>query len=89
MGNKKYYSFITGLFILTLISIWLPSPSKKEIFKHRMELKISNFHGDAGVYIKDLYNGNGYVHEEKEVFPSASCIKLPVLAELYLQSSEG
>lgn len=89
MWNKKRILFIAGLFILALISIWIPAPSKKEIFQHRMDSKINNFHGDAGVYIVDLYNGNGYTHKEKEIFPSASCIKLPVLVELYLQSHEG
>ena len=89
MWNKKSNLFIIGLFILSLISIWIPAPSKKEIFQHRMDSKINNFHGDAGVYIVDMKNGNGYTHKEKEIFPSASCIKLPVLVELYLQSYEG
>jgi len=86
---KNKAGWAIGLLLLAVVSIWIPAPSNNEIYRHRMDTKISNFHGDAGVYVVDLYNKNGYTHKEREIFPAASCIKLPVVIELYLQSQEG
>lgn len=43
----------------------------------------------VGIAVKDLRNGETFLLHEKEVFPTASSIKIFILAEVYHQAEEG
>jgi beta-lactamase class A len=47
------------------------------------------FDGVMGVEIRDLTDGREFALNADDVFPTASSIKLPLLAELYRQSQKG
>lgn len=48
-----------------------------------------HFDGAMGVVIRDLTDGKEFVINGDDIFPTASSIKLPLLAELYRQSQSG
>ena len=48
-----------------------------------------NLHGRYGFYVVRLETNQNYGLHEDEVFPSASLIKLPVIASLYLEAESG
>ncbi len=52
----------------------------------RME---KTFDGVMGVVIRDLTDGREFAVNADDIFPSASSIKLPLLAELYRESQSG
>ncbi len=43
----------------------------------------------VGIAVKDLKSGETFIVNEKEIFPTASSIKIFVLAEVYRQADEG
>ncbi len=49
----------------------------------------NGFDGAMGVVIRDLSDGREFVLNGDDIFPTASSIKLPLLAELYRQSQSG
>jgi beta-lactamase class A len=49
----------------------------------------SHFDGAMGIVIRDLTDGREYTLNADDIFPTASSIKLPMLAELYRQSQSG
>jgi len=48
-----------------------------------------HFDGAMGVVIRDLTDGKEFAINGDDIFPTASSIKLPVIAELYRQSQNG
>src|SRR3981189_242461 len=48
-----------------------------------------NLDGAMGVFILDLSTGNTIALNADEVFPTASSIKIAILAELYHQAQQG
>jgi beta-lactamase class A len=77
-----------------------PSSSATQTPLHTRELLWQNltadvaqvekqFDGVMGVVIRDLTDGHEFALNSDDVFPTASSIKLPMLAELYRQSQTG
>jgi beta-lactamase class A len=68
-------------------------PEKQRIMRTKLEETIKDvdrrLDGVVGVAILDLANGETILYHADEVFPTASAIKVPVLAELYRQAQEG
>ena len=61
-----------------------PSPVLEEIEGLTKELR-----GVYGLYVYRFEDGNGYGWHQKEVFPAASLMKLPVLLTLYQAAERG
>lgn len=57
--------------------------------EYRLRSEISLFKGTAGIVIKDMETGWKFAHNENERFPSASMVKIPIMASCYLAISEG
>jgi beta-lactamase class A len=69
-------------------------PSSKELLLwQKLESSIHNedqhLDGALGVAILDLTNGHSLLLNADEVFPTASTIKIAILAELYRQAQQG
>ena len=45
--------------------------------------------GKVGIYIKDLRNDRVWTYGENEMFPSASLVKLPIMATVFQRVQEG
>jgi beta-lactamase class A len=57
--------------------------------EQRVRQEIANFNQEAGVVIKDLSTGWEIKVNENKLFPSASMVKVPIMASYILASSRG
>jgi beta-lactamase class A len=69
------------------------TPEKQRLLRTKLEDTIKDvdrrLDGVVGVAILDLTNGETILYHADEVFPTASSIKVAVLAELYRQTQQG
>lgn len=69
------------------------TPEKQRIMRNKLEDTIKDvdrrLDGLVGVAILDLTNGETILYHADEVFPTASSIKVALLAELYRQAQQG
>ncbi len=54
-----------------------------------LERRASKFHGEAGIYIKDLKTSQVISIQPSKLFPSASLVKVPIMAACYQAQQEG
>jgi len=70
-----------------------PAQEKEQILWQKLEATITDVDGHLdgvlGVAILDLSTGQKYLLHADEVMPTASSIKIAILAELYLQAQQG
>jgi beta-lactamase class A len=69
-----------------------PSPTAAELkakFDHRLQAIAAHVDGVMGYAVLDLTSGDRFVHLDREVFPTASTIKLAIVYELFKQADEG
>ena len=70
-----------------------PSQEKEQVLWQKLEATISgvyrNLDGVLGVALLDLMTGQKYFLHADEVLPTASSIKIAILAELYHQAQQG
>jgi len=75
------------------LSAQQPLPSKERILFQKLEAAIretdKSLDGVLGVYVLDLTTGNSIASNADEVFPTASTIKIAILAELFHQAQQG
>ena len=68
-------------------------PQKEHLLLQKLDATIQaesrNLDGILGVYILDLATGNTIASNADEIFPTASTIKIAILAELFLQAQQG
>jgi len=50
---------------------------------------VQSFRGDVGVYVKHLPSGNEITIQADSVFPSASMVKVPIMARIFELMSDG
>ena len=94
---KRILAFV----FLTVTSFGAPPPAtaqqnpqeKEQILWQKLEATVNevdrNLDGVLGVAILDLATGKKYFLHADEVFPTASSIKIAILAELYHQVQQG
>lgn len=83
----KYWEKINSPTIISTVPKELkfdPSPVLEEIGNLTKDLW-----GTYGVYVYQLTDGNKYGVNEKEIFPAASLMKLPLIAGLYQEAEAG
>ena len=51
--------------------------------------KIAGFRGEAGIMVKDLQTGWTFLHNEDQLFPAASLIKIPIMVACFKAAREG
>ncbi|MCX5707559.1 MAG: class A beta-lactamase-related serine hydrolase [Candidatus Omnitrophica bacterium] len=64
------------------------SAAWKEL-KNSLANKARLFHGDAGIIIEDLNTGWQFSLNKDKLFPSASIVKIPIMAACFQAASEG
>ena len=57
----------------------LSAQKKDKALQRKVEEMIAGYHGDVGVYIKNLKNGKTVAINADTVFPTASMVKVPIL----------
>ncbi|MCM8801051.1 MAG: class A beta-lactamase-related serine hydrolase [Candidatus Omnitrophica bacterium] len=60
-----------------------------QVLKKKIEEEISRFKGEAGIVIKDLDTGWEIAFNKEKLFPSASLVKIPIMAGCFLAIEEG
>ncbi len=65
------------------------SDELKQKFAHRAEEIAARVDGVMGFAIVDLTSGERFAHLDREIFPTASTIKLAIVYELFKQVEEG
>jgi len=70
-----------------------PNPQKEQLLWQKLESSIRSedqrLDGVLAVALKDLSNDHSFFLNADEVFPTASTIKIAILAELYRQAQQG
>jgi beta-lactamase class A len=64
-------------------------PSDWQVFTAAIQRRAQRFNGLAGYVVKDLRTGRVVEYNAAELFPSASLIKLPILAAAFQAAEEG
>jgi beta-lactamase class A len=66
-----------------------PPPRKWQELETNIRLSLRDFQGEIGFVIKDLQSGRTIVHNPDKRFPSASMVKIPIMAACYKAAEEG
>ncbi len=83
--------FFSGLLALGVIGCAnLKSPAQDTgDLTNKLEDLTENFHGEVGVYVKNLKTGQEISINAEMLFPTASMIKVPILLTLFSQIERG
>jgi beta-lactamase class A len=86
-------SLLISLFVSSATQAQQPPPQKELILWQKLESSIrtedQHLDGIFGIAIEDLSNGHAFLLNADETFPTASTIKIAILAELYRQAQQG
>ncbi len=66
-----------------------PAPQPDAVLHARLDSLVQGFRGDVGIYVRHLPTGREAALDADEVFPSASLIKVPILAALFDRIERG
>jgi len=69
--------------------MWTTNANKWSEMTSRLQRAAEKFPGRMGVYIKDLKTGEEWGYHADELFPSASLIKVPIMASVTRKIKEG
>lgn len=70
-------------------SEWATNTEKWREMAARLTKEAQKFPGRMGVYIKDLRTGEEFSYHADELFPSASLVKVPIMASVVRKIKEG
>lgn len=73
---------------LTAQSQW-PAVKRDQALEAKLHALASAVQGDVGIYVRHLKSGRGAVIRADELFPTASMIKVPILATLFDRMQQG
>src|SRR5882724_9649346 len=90
--NRTLFLFLAFCFSETL-SAQQTLPPKEQLLFQKLDSTIQaesrNLDGVLGAYVLDLATGNTIASNADETFPTASTIKIAILAELFHQAQQG
>jgi beta-lactamase class A len=66
-----------------------PPANKWQDLETNLQRSLRDFQGEIGFVIKDLQSGRVLVHNPDRAFPSASMVKIPIMAACYKAAEEG
>src|SRR6476469_6390694 len=82
-ANRKYFMRLVSALLLVLLTFSKPHAQKSD--KHltkQIQTLIQNFHGEVGVYVKNLKTGKIVALNADTLFPTASMVKVPILISI-------
>ena len=65
------------------------APHPDRLLTRRLEALTQGFHGEVGIYVRNLRTNAEVAIRADELFPTASMIKVPILLTLYDQVEQG
>lgn len=78
-----------GFLLICLAMLAAPAPAAEPDLASRLMPLIRAHNGKVAVAVKHLETGETFLHQADEVMPTASLIKLAIMAEAYRQAEEG
>lgn len=99
-GIKKLLRFkvqiTAGLLLLAAglafsFAVRKPEPPKVDytMLMHELQICADNFRGNSGIVVKDLQTRQKVCINSESLFPSASLVKIPIMAVVYEAEREG
>ena len=82
-GKKLFF------FGLLFTSLHLPAQKKDKKLERQITLLLQDFHGQAGVFVKNLRTGRTAAVRADSLFPTASMVKIPILLGIMHKIDEG
>ncbi|MEE9166033.1 MAG: serine hydrolase [Candidatus Neomarinimicrobiota bacterium] len=83
MAGRSVTLQTTGITIATVLLFLAPGVSQDSALKERLVERITGFHGDAGLYFKNLKTGETISIGAQDTFPTASLIKIPIAVHVF------
>jgi beta-lactamase class A len=80
---------LPGPYVAPQEPVAVPDPAKWAQLEKDILRMLRDFQGQLGFVIKDLRSGRSIVHSEDKRFPSASMVKVPIMAACYKAAEEG
>ena len=65
------------------------TPKPDATLQSQLETAVQGFHGDVGVYVRNLRTGQTAAIRANELFPTASMIKVPILLATFQSMEDG
>jgi len=65
------------------------APRPDAVLQSKLASAIAGFHGDVGVYVRNLRTGQSAAIRADELFPTASMIKVPILLATFQAMEDG
>ncbi|MBU3959190.1 MAG: class A beta-lactamase-related serine hydrolase [Candidatus Omnitrophica bacterium] len=86
-----FLCLILALSILIYFSSWEAKKQRSSWSALEAEIKreLNGFNGQAGIIVKDLKRGREILINQDELFPSASLVKIPIMAACFYAAQEG
>lgn len=86
-------SSLTAAWTLTLLAGATPAEAQKDKLDRKLQRELEtltrNFHGDVGVYVRNLRTGATAAIRADEAFPTASMIKVPIMIGVFDRIGRG
>lgn len=82
---KLRYTFI----LILLISVSTKGQQVDKKLQHLLEESVKDFHGDVGVYVRNLKTGKLTYINADTLFPTASMIKIPITIGMFNKIEKG
>jgi beta-lactamase class A len=76
-------------FIVFLFLVAGKAANAQKKLQRKIEAAISGFHGDIGVYVKDLRTGRTIAINADTIYPTASMVKIPILIGIMDKINRG
>lgn len=91
--NQKYFHSIANVLILAIfVTFYNTSDHHEPDFdkaKSELEALVDGFNGDVGIYVKHLRTGKTIEINADTVFPTASMVKVPIMARIFEKMEAG
>ncbi|UIR57116.1 class A beta-lactamase-related serine hydrolase [Sphingobacterium sp. SRCM116780] len=84
--RTKFLFLLLGILLFSS-PIYAQKVDKK--LENKLKTLIQNFHGDIGIYVKNLKTQKEVLIHADSVFPTASIIKVPILAAVFDKIEKG
>ncbi|HSB92227.1 MAG TPA: serine hydrolase [Flavitalea sp.] len=75
--------------LVFLFAVGLCNAYGQKKLKNGIDAIVKGFHGQVGVYVKNLRTGNGYGFQADSLFPTASMVKLPIMIGVMDKINQG
>jgi beta-lactamase class A len=93
---KKFVLALSAMLAFSMMAVYSPKATETDAVAPRfrklmaeLETQAARFPGETGIVIKDLKSGQSVCINSSRLFPSASLVKVPIMAAVFAAAQEG